>query len=87
MTDFKKVAQEVNNAYETTYTESGLVAALREVVYQLQYFDWLEMRTRQLEKKPNAFVRRMQNKNHPDTPLKILGINWDFRPTLYSHLL
>jgi hypothetical protein len=42
MTDFKKVAQEVNNAYETTYTESGLVAALREVVYQLQYYNFGE---------------------------------------------
>jgi hypothetical protein len=42
MTDLKKVAQEVNNAYETTYTESGLVAALREVVYQLQYYNFGE---------------------------------------------
>jgi hypothetical protein len=37
MIDLKKVAQEVNNAYENSYTESGLVAALREVVFQLQY--------------------------------------------------
>jgi hypothetical protein len=42
MIDLKKVAQEVNNAYETTYTESGLVAALREVVYQLQYYNFGE---------------------------------------------
>jgi hypothetical protein len=42
MTDLKKVAQAVNNAYETTYTESGLVAALREVVYQLQYYNFGE---------------------------------------------
>jgi hypothetical protein len=42
MTDLKKVAQEVNNAYETTYTESGLVAALREVVFQLQYYNFGE---------------------------------------------
>jgi hypothetical protein len=39
MTDLKKVAQEVNNAYETTYTESGLVAALRELVFELQYYN------------------------------------------------
>jgi hypothetical protein len=43
MTDLKKVAQEVNNAYET----SGLVAALRELVFELQYYnsgegeDWI----------------------------------------------
>jgi hypothetical protein len=42
MTDFKKVAQEVNNAYENSYTESGLVAALREVVFQLQYYNFGE---------------------------------------------
>lgn len=42
MTDLKKVAQEVNNAYENSYTESGLVAALREVVYQLQYYNFGE---------------------------------------------
>jgi hypothetical protein len=42
MTDIKKVAQEVNNAYETTYTESGLVAALREIVFQLQYHNFGE---------------------------------------------
>jgi hypothetical protein len=42
MIDLKKVAQEVNNAYETTYTESKLVAALREVVYQLQYYNFGE---------------------------------------------
>ena len=29
-------AQKVIEAYETTYTESGLVAALREVINQLQ---------------------------------------------------
>jgi hypothetical protein len=42
MTDLKKVAQEVNDAYENSYTESGLVAALREVVYQLQYYNFGE---------------------------------------------
>jgi hypothetical protein len=42
MIDLKKVAQEVNNAYENSYTESGLVAALREVVYQLQYYNFGE---------------------------------------------
>jgi hypothetical protein len=42
MTDLKKVAQEVNNVYENSYTESGLVAALREVVYQLQYYNFGE---------------------------------------------
>jgi hypothetical protein len=42
MTDLKKVAQEVNNAYENSYTESGLVAALREVVFQLQYYNFGE---------------------------------------------
>jgi hypothetical protein len=42
MTDLKKVAQEVNNAYENSYVESGLVAALREVVYQLQYYNFGE---------------------------------------------
>lgn len=42
MTDMKKVAQEVNDAYENSYTESGLVAALREVVYQLQYYNFGE---------------------------------------------
>jgi hypothetical protein len=42
MTDLKKIAQRVNNAYETTYTESGLVAALRELVYQLQYYNFGE---------------------------------------------
>ena len=47
MTDFKKIAKRVNNAYETTYTESGLVAALRELVFELQYYnggegeDWI----------------------------------------------
>jgi hypothetical protein len=39
MTDLKKIAQRVNNAYETTYTESGLVAALRELVFELQYYN------------------------------------------------
>jgi hypothetical protein len=42
MTDLKKVAQEVNNAYENSYVESGLVAALREVVFQLQYYNFGE---------------------------------------------
>ena len=42
MTDLKKVAQEINNTYETTYTESGLVAALRELVIQLQYYNFAE---------------------------------------------
>jgi hypothetical protein len=42
MIDLKKVAQEVNNAYENSYTESGLVAALREVVFQLQYYNFGE---------------------------------------------
>lgn len=39
MPDIKKVAQEVNDAYENSYTESGLVAALREVANQLQYYN------------------------------------------------
>jgi hypothetical protein len=42
MTDLKKVAKKVNDAYETTYTESGLVAALRELVIQLQYYNFAE---------------------------------------------
>ena len=37
MTNKKEVAQAVMEAYETTYTDSGLVAALREVVSQLKY--------------------------------------------------
>lgn len=37
MTNLSPKAQAVMEAYETTYTESGLVAALREVVNQLQY--------------------------------------------------
>lgn len=40
--NIKEIAQEVNNAYENSYTESGLVAALREVVYQLQYYNFGE---------------------------------------------
>jgi hypothetical protein len=42
MIDSKKVAQRVNSAYENSYTESGLVAALREVVFQLQYYNFDE---------------------------------------------
>lgn len=42
MTNKKEVAQAVMKAYETSYTESGLVAALREVVYQLQYHNFGE---------------------------------------------
>jgi hypothetical protein len=37
MIDLKKVAQEVNNAYENSYTESGLVAALRVLTDELSY--------------------------------------------------
>lgn len=37
MTNKKEVAQKVLEAYETSYTESGLVAALHEIVNQLQY--------------------------------------------------
>lgn len=40
MTNKKEVAQAVKDAYENSYTESGLVAALREVVYQLQYYNF-----------------------------------------------
>ena len=42
MTNKKEVAQKVLEAYETSYTESGLVAALREVVEQLQYYQFKE---------------------------------------------
>lgn len=42
MTNKKEVAQKVLEAYETSYTESGLVAALRELVFQLQYYNCLE---------------------------------------------
>ena len=38
MTNKKEVAQAVNEAYETSYTESGLVAALRQLVFELQYY-------------------------------------------------
>ena len=39
MTNIKQAAQAVNDAYETSYAESGLVAALRELVFQLQYYN------------------------------------------------
>jgi hypothetical protein len=42
MTNKKEVAQAVNEAYETSYTESGLVAALRQLVFELQYYNCLE---------------------------------------------
>ena len=44
MTNKKEVAQAILEAYETSYTESGLVAALRELINQLQYdnTDWQE---------------------------------------------
>jgi len=42
MTNKKEVAQKVLEAYETSYTESGLVAALRELVFELQYYNCLE---------------------------------------------
>ena len=38
MTNKKEVAQAVMKAYETSYTESGLVVALRELVFELQYY-------------------------------------------------
>ena len=37
MTNLSPKAKAIMEAYETTYTESGLVAALREAVNQLQY--------------------------------------------------
>ena len=40
MTNKKEVAQKVLEAYETSYTESGLVAALRELVAELQYYQF-----------------------------------------------
>ena len=42
MTNKKEVAQKVFEAYETSYTESGLVAALRELVFELQYYQCCE---------------------------------------------
>jgi hypothetical protein len=36
MTNLSPKAKAIIEAYETTYTESGLVAALRELVNQLQ---------------------------------------------------
>ena len=39
MINKKEAAQAILEAYETSYTESGLVAALRELVYQLQYYN------------------------------------------------
>lgn len=42
MTNKKEVAQKVLEAYETSYTESGLVAALRELVFELQYYQCCE---------------------------------------------
>lgn len=42
MTDKKEVAQKVLEAYETSYTESDLVAALRELVAELQYYQCCE---------------------------------------------
>lgn len=36
MTDMKEKAEAVMEAYETSYTESGLVAALRELINVLQ---------------------------------------------------
>ena len=42
MTNKKEVAQKVLEAYETSYTESGLVAALRELVAELQYYQFKE---------------------------------------------
>ena len=35
-------AKRIMEAYETSYTESGLVAALRELVFQLQYYNTSE---------------------------------------------
>lgn len=37
MTNLSPEAKAIMEAYETTYTESGLVAALRELVSQLKY--------------------------------------------------
>ena len=42
MTNKKEVAQKVLEAYETSYTESGLVAALRELAFELQYYQCCE---------------------------------------------
>ena len=35
MTDLSPAAQAVSDAYETTYTETGLVAAIRELANQV----------------------------------------------------